>query len=158
MTRATRPGSVQSAIRVAYQAVGGLECASEDLGVSVTALSYGTEVSDQRPGGLGVNYLDRLGRIEPRAAIPLAQHFAHLAGGVFHPVEVRGDLAADIGLLTREFSDVLAKHAEAHSPGSENPQDYTPREAREQIKELDEVVAVAVSLRAALLARAGGAA
>lgn len=158
MTRATRPGSIQSSVRAAYLAVGGLECASEDLGVSVTTLSYGTEVTDLRPGGLGVNYLDRLGRIEPRAAVPLAQHFAHLAGGVFQPVDVRGDLAADISLLTREFSDVLAKHALAHSPGSENPTDYTAAEARDQIKELDEVVAVAMSLRAALLVRAGGSA
>ena len=86
MTRATRPGSIQSSVRAAYLAVGGLESASEDLGVSVTTLSYGTEVTDLRPGGLGVNYLDRLGRIEPLSAVPLAQHFAHLAGGVFQPV------------------------------------------------------------------------
>jgi len=156
MTRATRPGSIQSSVRAAYLAVGGLESASEDLGVSVTTLSYGTEVTDLRPGGLGVNYLDRLGRIEPLSAVPLAQHFAHLAGGVFQPVDVQGDLAADISLLTREFSDVLAKHAEAHSSDSENPTDYTAAEARDQLKELDDVIEVAVSLRAALLTRAGG--
>jgi hypothetical protein len=156
MTRRTRPGSIQAAVRAAYRAVGGVECASDDLGVSAAALSYGTEITEARPGGLGVNYLDRLGRIEPRAALPVAEHFAALAGGVFQPVDLTGALAADVTHVTREFSDVLARHAEAHAPGSENPNDYTPDEAAEQIRELDELIAVSAVMRAALVRKSGG--
>lgn len=155
MARATRPGSIQAAVRESVRAVGGLECASDDLGISVSVLSYGTEVSDTRPGGLGVNYLDRLGRIDGQAAVPVAQHFAHLAGGVFQPVCPHGVTAADISHITQEFSDVLAKHAEAHSHASENPGDYTAREAASQIKELDELIAASANLRAALAQKAG---
>jgi hypothetical protein len=60
-----------------------------------------------------------------------------------------------INHITQEFSDVLAKHAEAHSNASENPNDYTPREAAAQIKELDELIATSASLRAALMRKAG---
>jgi hypothetical protein len=150
MTRAVRPASIQSAVSAAYRAAGGLECCSADLGVSISTLSYGTEVTDQRPGGLGVNYLDRLGRIEPLAARPLADHFCHLAGGVFMPASYRGALAADMAALTREFSDVMARHAEAHSSGSIDPSGYTPKEAAAQIKELQDVVRVSVNMIAAL--------
>ena len=80
MTRMTRPGSIQDAVRQVFGAVGGLENAAADLGVSLSVLSYGTENREDRPGGLGVNYLDRLGRIEPQAAEAVARHFATLAG------------------------------------------------------------------------------
>ncbi len=157
MARNSRPGSIQAAVRASLRAVGGLECASDDLGVSVATLSYGTEMSDSRPGGLGVNYLDRLGRIDPLAALPVAQHFAHLAGGVFQPVDLGGAATPDITLITREFSDVLAKHAEAHSSASANPDDYTPSEAAAQLKELDGLIAASANLRAALSRKAGAA-
>lgn len=157
MTRTARPGSIQSAVRAAYVAVGGIENAAVDLGLAISTLSYGTELNDTRPGGLGVNYLDRLCRIEPAAGVPLAQHFAHLAGGVFQPLTFDGVTAADINEVTREFSDVLTKHAEAHSPGSENPSDYTRAEAAQQVKELDELIAAAARLRGIMLVKAGAA-
>ncbi|ATG49755.1 hypothetical protein CEW89_08520 [Celeribacter ethanolicus] len=150
-----RPGSIQSAVHSAYRAVGGLESASVDLGVAVSTLSYGTERSEHRPGGIGVNYLDTLGRISPEAAVPVAEHFAHLAGGVFHPVDLKGVTSADVHRLTREFSDVLAKHAEAHSSTSQNPHDYTAREAQAQLVELDELIEAAVAFRAVLSRKAG---
>ncbi len=155
MTRPVRPGSIQAAVRSAIRAVGGIEAASDDLGVSMATLSYGTETRDDRPGGLGVNYLDRLGRIETAAALPLARHFAHLAGGVFQPVDLRGVTAADMARLTAEFSDVLRTDAEAHSPGSADPTRYTLAEARRQIKELDELVQAALTLKAAVMAGMG---
>jgi hypothetical protein len=148
--RYTRPGSIQNAVREAYGAVGGLENASIDLGIGVSTLSYGTERSDHRPGGIGVNYLDSLGRIEPRAATPIAQHFATLAGGVFQPVDLAGVTASDVYRIAKEFSDVLTKDAEAHSKGSIDSKGYTAKEAAEQLVELDELIAVAVSFRAAL--------
>lgn len=153
--RLARPGSVQSAVRASYAAVGGLESASIDLGIGVSTLSYGTERSEHRPGGIGVNYLDSLGRIEPEAAVPIAEHFAMLAGGVFQPVDLRGVTGADVHRLTREFSDVLMKHAEAHSSQSENPNDYTAKEACAQLGEVDELIAAAVSFRAVLRAKTG---
>ncbi|KPQ06172.1 MAG: hypothetical protein HLUCCA12_12030 [Rhodobacteraceae bacterium HLUCCA12] len=155
MTRATRPGSIQDAVRQAFTAVGGLENAANDLGVSLSVLSYGTELREDRPGGLGVNYLDRLGRIEGGAAEAVARHFAMLAGGVFQPVDPGGPLAGDVHSLTREFSDVLHLHAEAHSKGSRDPADYTPQEARAQVREIDELVVAALRLRAAMLLKTG---
>lgn len=154
MTRATRPGSIQAAVRKAIQAVGGLECASDDLGLSASTLSYGTEVREDRPGGLGVNYLDRLARIDAAAALPVAQHFAELAGGVFQPITARAPNGADIAVISREFSDVLAKHAEAHSDASDNPADYTPQEAQVMIKELQELVEASLMMMAGMRQKA----
>jgi hypothetical protein len=156
MARNTRPGSIQAAVRQSIKGAGGLECASDDLGVSVSTLSLGSDIDDNRPGGLGVNYLDRLSRIDAKAALPLAQHFSQLAGGVFQPLMLDGAMAADINQITREFSDVLAKHAEAHSSSSANPESYTPAEARAQIVELDELMAAAASFRARLMQDFGG--
>lgn len=148
--RGVRPGSIQAAVQRAIKAAGGLECASDDIGVSVSNLSRATACEDDRPGGLGVNHLDRLGRIIPGAAEPLAEHFAHLAGGVYQPIAGGGNIDADIGHLTAEFADVLTVHAEAISERSERGRDYSPAERKRQIKELDELVRVAVRLRALL--------
>lgn len=151
-----RHGSIQSAVASVFSAVGGLENVSVDLGVSVATLSYGTAMDEARPGGLGVNYLDRLARMHGAAAVPVAEHFAALAGGVFQPVDLKGGTAADVHRLTREFSDVLMKHAEAHSGASENPNDYTVKEARAQLVEMDELIEAAVAFRAVLSRRAEG--
>lgn len=155
MTRAVLPGSIQAAVRAAYHAVGGIEAAGVDLGLSISTLSYGTEVSEQRPGGLGVAYLDRLGRMSAPAAEPLARHFAQLAQGVFCPLDLGGVTAADINAVTREFADVLDFHAKAHSDASPLPGDYTRAEALDQARELAELAEAAMKLRAALMARAG---
>ncbi len=155
MTRATRPGSIQEVVRAAYRAAGGIESASADLNLSLSVLSYGTEQRDDRPGGLGVNYLDRLGRMEPDAARPIAQHFAQLAGGVFMPLDQTGVTARDINQVTKEFSDVLAQHAAAHSAGSENPDDYTQAEAFVQVQELTELIQAAAAFRTIMIKKAG---
>ncbi|MCW1934554.1 hypothetical protein [Pararhodobacter zhoushanensis] len=158
MTRPSRPGTIQDAVRRAYVAVGGVENAAADMGLSLSSASYGTELREDRPGGLGVNYLDRLGRVDVAAALPVAQHFATLAGGVFQPIDWSGPIAGGVHALTREFSDVLQVHAEAHSSTSGDPADYTPEEARRQIREIDELVGAALRLRAAMVEKAGGAA
>jgi hypothetical protein len=155
MTRRTRPGTIQSAVGAAYRAVGGLENAAADLGVSLSVLSYGTETREDRPGGLGVNYLDRLGRIDTAAALPLAQHFATLAGGVFQPVASDGSASGDIATLAAEFSDVVRQHAEAMGPASVAPGGYSRREAEAQLVEVDEMVTAALRFRAAILAQMG---
>lgn len=154
--RKVRPASIQSAVQSAIRAAGGLEAVANDLGVGVSTLSHGTEISEQRPGGLGVNYLDRAARIVPEAAVPIASHFAALAGGTFLPMVAGGSTAVDIHRITSEFSDVLQRHAAAHSSVSELPGDYSPREAQEQITELDELVAAAMLFRATLLLKAEG--
>lgn len=156
MTRRTRPGTIQSAVASAYRAVGGLENAAADLGVSLSVLSYGTETREDRPGGLGVNYLDRLGRIDAGAAVPLAQHFAALAGGVFQPVDLSGLRGGDVASLAAEFSDVVRAHAEAMGAESAAPGDYSRAEAEAQLVEIDELVAAALRFRAAMLVKAGG--
>lgn len=154
--RNVRPGSIQEAVQRAIRAAGGLECVSNDTGVSITNLSRATSCEEDRPGGLGINHLDRLGRIVPVAAEPLAAHFAHLAGGIFQPLDIRGPLGLDMSRLTAEFADVLTAHAEAMSDRSENPSDYTVAEARAALKEVDELLVAAARVRAALLAKVGG--
>jgi len=149
--RGVRAGSIQSAVRATFTAVGGLENASVDLGVSVSTLSYGTSVDEARPGGLGVNYLDRLGRMHRAAALPVAQHFATLAGGFFQPVDLTGFEAVAIHDLMREFSDLLRDHAAAHSEASEDPTGYTDAEKRTMIDDLNRLSKSAARLRARLL-------
>ncbi|TMV86129.1 hypothetical protein FGG78_20160 [Thioclava sp. BHET1] len=97
-------GSIQSAIQRAYDACDGLKKVGEALGVLPSTLSYGTEVREDRPGGLGVNYLDRLCRMSPKAAVVIAQHFAAIAGGVFQPIA-----AAEENLV--ELSAIVAKES-----------------------------------------------
>ncbi|WP_138423700.1 hypothetical protein [Maritimibacter alexandrii] len=150
MTRRNRPGSIQSAISEAYRSVGGIEAAATDLGLSIATLSYATAQNEDRPGGLGVNHLDRLGRMEPAAAVPLAEHFARLAGGVFRPVDLGPPSETDIHEITREFSDVISTHAHVHSDRSEDPAGYTVDEALRQRRELGELVAAALRMDAAL--------
>jgi len=154
--RNVRPGSIQSAIREAFTAAGGLESVSSDLAVSVTNLSRATSCDEDRPGGLGVNHLDRLGRIIPESAVPIARHFAHMAGGIYQPANIAGLLGADMSKLVAEFSDVLAVHAEAMSGRSTNPNDYTMTEARAALKEVDDLLAATAVIRAALVQKAGG--
>lgn len=81
--RQARAGSIQSAVQDCYTEVGGIENVSDDLGLAKSTLSYGTEVSEKRPGGLGVNHLDKLARMHKPVAAILADHFARLAGGRF---------------------------------------------------------------------------
>ena len=148
-------GTIQDAVQSSYRASGHTnEEIAELLGVRGSTISYGAEMSEARPGGLGVNYLHRLGRMRPEAAVPIAQHFARLGGGVFQPQTLNGRTAGDVHRLTREFSDVLQCHAAAHSASSASPQDYTAAEAAMQIRELDEMVAVAMAFRAALVSKA----
>lgn len=154
--RGVRPGSIQSAVQAAIRATGGLECASADIGVSVTNLSRASSCEDDRPGGLGINHLDRLGRIVPASAVPLAEHFAHLAGGVFQPMVHDGSLATDISDLTAEFADVLAVYAVCMSERSKLPHDFTTAEAQATLKEVDDLLRVCARLRGSLLLKAGG--
>lgn len=154
--RSNRPGSIQDAVRSSISAGGGLEAVSSDLDLSVSSLSRASGHDEDRPGGLGVNHLHRLGRIVPAAAEPMAVHFARLAGGVYQPLPNDGVLLSDVNTLMREFSDVLDHHAKAHSDRSENPSDYTPKEAQATIREVDEMVQAALKYRAALVVKAEG--
>jgi hypothetical protein len=74
-------------MQAAYQAAGGLRVVSDAIGISPATLSQATLVNEERPGGLGVNYLDRLGRMAPDAAAEVARHFAALAGGRYQPMD-----------------------------------------------------------------------
>lgn len=154
--RQTWSGTIQDAVARSYRAAGGVEAVAELLGLANSTVSYGTEVNEHRPGGMGVNHLARLGRYAPGCAVPLAQFFAAQGGGVFHPLTATGATAADVSRITREFSEVLARHAEAHSESSDDPDDYTPREARGQVGELDDLIAAAVAFRAVLVTKIEG--
>jgi hypothetical protein len=154
MTRATRPGSVEAAVALTIRAAGGVESVADDLGLSLSTVSYWTERREDRPGGAGIKHLDALARIVPAAAAPVAQHFAALAGGVFQPVQPGA--GADIHALTREFSDVLAQHAAAMDPASGHGAGYSAAESAVMLRELDQLQAVLVGLRSFHLSNAGG--
>lgn len=151
--RAVRPGSINDATQKAFEAAGGLEAVSNDIGLAVSTLSRATSDEEDRPGGIGVKYLHRLGRIVPDSAIPIAMHFADLAGGIYHPLPHHGALLQDLNVLMKEFSEVLNSHAEAHSERSKNPSDFTQSEARKQLKEVDDLILAAVQYRAGLLSK-----
>ncbi|WP_170335016.1 hypothetical protein [Ruegeria arenilitoris] len=148
--RNMRPDSIQEAVRASITAAGGLEAASNDLGLSVTTLSRASGTDDDRPGGLGVNYLHTLGRVVPASAASIAQHFARLHGGVYVPPFKDGPMSSNINTLTREFSDVLNAYTKAHSEESENPNDFTPAEARTTAREAIELAQHALAFASAL--------
>lgn len=79
--RKARAGSIQEAIQRCYESVGGVANVADDVGLCIATLSHATEVNEKRPGGLGVNYLDRLSRMHSGVASIIAEHFARLAGG-----------------------------------------------------------------------------
>ncbi|MGR3624031.1 hypothetical protein [Pseudophaeobacter sp.] len=74
-------------------------------------------------------------------------------GGVFQPLSSKGSLSSDLSTLMKEFSDVVAHHAAAHSDASENPNDFTKSEAIRAIVEVEELVQAALGYKAALLER-----
>lgn len=140
--RRVQAGSIQDAVKASYKAAGGLECAATDLGLSAALLSRAIDAQDEyRPGGLGVNYLHRLSRIVPAAAIPIAEHFARLAEGRFEKPETHV-LSDCMATLMSEFSDVLKHHGEARSETSDDPSRHTPEEAKASLKEVKELRAV----------------
>lgn len=148
-------GSIQDAVRQSITRVGGLEAASHDLSLSPATLSRASGFDEDRPGGLGVNYLHQLGRIFPASAEPIACHFAELAGGVFQPVPADGKSFLCFSELLKEFSDVVARHAKAHSSESDNPEDFTGAEARDQMEEVRELVKAALEYNAILAKKVG---
>lgn len=136
--RQVKAGSIQDAVRSAYTAAGGLESSANDLGLSPALLSRAVDANDeQRPGGLGVNYLHRLSRIVPEAAAPIAEHFARLAGGEYRARQDQTPSGC-IHALMSEFSDIMKCHAEAFSEASPNPNGFTPAEAKAALKEVAE--------------------
>ena len=148
--RNVKPGSIQAAVQAAIKAAGGLEAAGNDLGMSTANLSRASSNDEDRPGGLGVNHLHRLGRILPASAEPMAVHFAGLAGGVFQPVPACGSLTSDLSALMKEFADVVALHASAHSDASDNPSDFTPAEALASAVEVEKLIRASLIYKAAL--------
>ncbi|MGR3464262.1 hypothetical protein [Limimaricola sp.] len=148
--RNNRPDSIQSAVAAAYRANGGLENTASDIGVSIALLSLGTAVNEDRPGGLGVNYLDRLGRMSSTAAEPIARHFSALAGGVFQPIDASGEgcLTTLSGDAAKEFGDVVAAALKATLSKSATDCDDT-------ILQIDEVMEVLVRLRAEAVRQRG---
>lgn len=133
-------GSIQEAVQSAYRASGHTnEEIAELLGVRGSTVSYGSEMSEARPGGLGVNYLHRLGRMRPAAAVPIAQHFAGLGGGVFAPVEVTGNvesLFSHCGTVARECGEAQAAALRAAERASADACEAAEREIDEAVQAL----------------------
>lgn len=123
--RHVRPGSIQDAVTSAYATAGGLECVANDIGVSTTLLSRAVDANDeQRPGGLGINYLHRLSRIVPEAAAPIAEHFAKLAGGRFVPSrsEMGAECLVQHGIVvSKESGEAISKLLEAAQNPDKRP-------------------------------------
>lgn len=149
--RNVKHGTIQSAVRAAIKRAGGLECVSADLGMSVANLSRASGDDEDRPGGLGVNHLHRLGRIIPEAVEPIAEHFSHLAGGVFLPLVPTGQHSSDLSKVMSEFADVMRVHADAMSENSKKPFEYTRVEAEEALAEVDEAMSALAVFRASLV-------
>lgn len=147
--RAQIYGTIQNAVCAAVEATGKRhQDVAEFLGIRGSTLSYGMEVSETRPGGLGVNYLHRLGTDCPAAAVPLAQHFAGLAGGVFQPVSIGGvvtSLYAQCGKVAKECGEAQAAIIRAAEKAS------GPASA-EALCEIDEAIEALTRARASIVA------
>ncbi|SDF90838.1 hypothetical protein [Alloyangia pacifica] len=147
-------GTIQSAVCAAVEATGKRhQDVAEFLGIRGSTLSYGMEVSETRPGGLGVNYLHRLGADCPAAALPLAQHFAGLAGGVFQSVNVGGvvtSLYAQCGTVAKECGEAQAAiiRAAEKAGGHGN----SARANAEALCEIDEAIEALTRARASIVA------
>ncbi|PYE80397.1 hypothetical protein [Pseudoroseicyclus aestuarii] len=148
MSRNHPAGSVQDAVSRAYTAAGGLEAASDMLGLTASTLSEATAKSAKRPHGLGVNHLDRLARMSPEAARVLAEHFAAHAGGVFHPSGAGAagadNLLAQIGVSSKEFGEAISAGMSAIQSGD-------PQAINRAIVEHDEAGAAIADQRALLV-------
>lgn len=147
------PGTIQAAVFEAYRAAGGLEAVKQMLGLGLSTLSQATEENDDRPGGLGVNYLDRLAHICPPTAAPLARHFAHLGGGVFQPVVTDARvvcLSEQSGLIAKEAGEAV--NATLRAAASANA-----RDCDSAIREIDEAVAALMRARGEVARKRGAA-
>jgi len=145
--RPCEAGSIQDAVAAAYEAAGGVRKVGAAIGVTAATLSYGTDIREDRPGGLGVNYLDRLGRMSAAAAREIAQHFAALAGGVFQPfVAEAADLGGHCQVVAKEGGEAQAAAFRAALSGS-------LRDCEQALRETDESLEAHANLRAALMAR-----
>lgn len=139
--RYSRPGSIQSALQEAYRAVGGVENVATDIGVSQATISYSTAVDEDRPGGLGINHIDRLCRMHAEAAMPLARHFAALAGGAFQPVTEAACLQSAIAKAAKEGGESVSYSIGLGHDASEAELLLAEKEAVEHYEAAGEVLA-----------------
>ena len=153
--RRPRYGTIQSAVRAALDATGKRDKdIAQLLGIRGSTLSYATEESDDRPGGLGANYLHSLAIAFPEAAVPLAQHFSAMAGGVYQSVDTEGrvvSLFEHTSLCAKETGEAIAAMARAAEQASVGNLEAAERETREAIAQM-------VAYITALNVRAEGAA
>lgn len=152
-------GTIQDAVQRAYDAFHdrdgktGVERIARRLGTVKSTVSYGTEISDDRPGGIGVNYLDRLGQEQPAVALPIAQHFAALAGAVVQPAAEGSNVACLYSL-----SGIVAKECgEAQAATIAAAQSVCARDCDKAVREIDEAVAALLRAKAEILAKRGAA-
>lgn len=151
--RPTKLGSIQDAVAKSYRAAGGVEAVADLLGIANSTASYGIEVNERRPGGLGVNYLARLAKVHPEAAIPLAEFFADHAGGIFQPVADStsvSSLYAHCGMVAKECGEAQAATIKAAASADRN--DIVDAE-----REIDEAIAALTRAKAEVRARRGSA-
>lgn len=111
--RAYRAGTISEAVQNAVEAVPGMKHrdVASFLGISGATLSYGTDVPEDRPAGLGVAYLHRLAVAFPEAAAPIAEHFAALAGGTFHSIDSEAQPQAmwqHVATMAKETGEAVA--------------------------------------------------
>ncbi|WP_353475537.1 hypothetical protein PVT71_18375 [Salipiger sp. H15] len=152
--RPQRYGTIQNAVCEAVEATGKRhQDVAALLGIRGSTLSYGMEDNEDRPGGLGVNYLHRLAMDCPAAAIPLAQHFAGLAGGVFRPVEMQGNVTS----IFAQCGDVARECGEAQAAIFRAAEKASVQSVAEAEREIDEAVAALMRARGAISAKRGAA-
>lgn len=111
--RAYRAGTISEAVQNAVEAVPNMKHrqVAEMLGISGATLSYGMAPSEDRPAGLGVAHLHRLAVAFPQAAVPLAEHFAALAGGTFQSIDSSAEPRAmwqHVAAMAKETGEAVA--------------------------------------------------
>ena len=148
MTRYTRPGTIQAAVSSCYEAAGGVSKVARLLGLQNSTVSYGTEENEARPGGIGVNYLDRLAEWNGGCAVPIAQYFAALAGGVFQPVETHG-----VTNLFKHARETIIECGEAQAAMVRAAEQASAGNCEQAEKEIDDAVNHLLAFKAAMRAK-----
>ncbi|WP_353472342.1 hypothetical protein PVT71_13695 [Salipiger sp. H15] len=147
--RPQRYATIQNAVCEAVEATGKRhQDVAAFLGIRGSTLSYGMEDNEDRPGGIGVNYLHRLAMDCPAAAVPLARHFAGLAGGVFQPVVS----ATNVTSLYAHCGEIARECGEAQAAAIRAAEKASSRSIADAEREIDEAVAALLRAKAAILA------
>lgn len=154
--RKARAGSIHEVMQEVVTIGGGVEAVGAEIGVNASTVSRAVAgETEGRPGGIGVIYLHTLSRIVPECAVPIARHFAALAGGIFKPYPKGKSAPVQFHCVAKEFGDLATAYGQAYSEESEDPTTLTDDERVKLLRELEELLEIGALYHAQLKSHQG---